>query len=57
MREACKFIEGSLAVPVDSLGRDALMSAARTAMSSKIVGAVRSAGGGGGGARHHCRCW
>lgn len=38
MREACKYIEENLAVPVDSLAKDALISAAKTAMSSKIVG-------------------
>jgi len=39
MREACKHIENTLAIPVEALGKDALISAAKTAMSSKIVGA------------------
>ena len=38
MREACKYIESSLATPVDSLGPDTVMNTARTALSSKIVG-------------------
>ena len=39
MREACSYIDTNLAIPTESLGTDALMSAARTAMSSKITGA------------------
>lgn len=39
MREACKFIEERAALAVDSLESDALVAAAQTAMSSKIVGA------------------
>lgn len=37
--QACKYIEENLAIPTESLGAGTLMSAARTAMSSKIVGA------------------
>lgn len=39
MREACKYIEQQLAIPTSSLGAETLMAAAKTAMSSKIVGA------------------
>jgi len=38
-REACKFIKDNLAMKVESLGKDAIINAARTAMSSKIIGA------------------
>ena len=38
MREACRFIEESLAIPVASLPEDALVNCAKTAMSSKIIG-------------------
>ena len=37
--QACKYIEEHLAIPTESLGAQTLMSAAKTAMSSKIVGA------------------
>lgn len=39
MREACKYIEENLALDVEKLGKDTLINAAKTAMSSKIVGA------------------
>ena len=37
-KEACKYINEQLAVPVDSLGKDVLVTAARTSMSSKVIG-------------------
>jgi len=36
-KEACKYIKEQLAIPVESLGKDALIAAARTSMSSKII--------------------
>eukprot|EP00891_Asterochloris_glomerata_P000845 jgi/Astpho2/845/Aster-00693 len=38
MREACKFVDG-MAIDVSTLGKDTLINCAKTAMSSKIVGA------------------
>merc|ERR1712072_1685648 len=37
MREACKYVEDNLAVDSSSLGRDCLMNACKTSMSSKLL--------------------
>ena len=37
--QACKFVEENLAISVEKLGKDTLLNVAKTAMSSKIIGA------------------
>jgi len=37
-KEACKFLTEHMAIKVSDLGKDALISAAKTSMSSKIIG-------------------
>lgn len=36
-KEACKYVQENLTVSVDTLGKDSLVNAARTSMSSKLV--------------------
>lgn len=39
VREACKYIDEQLAIPVDSLPKDCILNCAKTSMSSKLIGA------------------
>eukprot|EP00181_Compsopogon_caeruleus_P002712 CAMPEP_0184682132 /NCGR_PEP_ID=MMETSP0312-20130426/5959_1 /TAXON_ID=31354 /ORGANISM="Compsopogon coeruleus, Strain SAG 36.94" /LENGTH=546 /DNA_ID=CAMNT_0027133537 /DNA_START=72 /DNA_END=1712 /DNA_ORIENTATION=- len=38
MRESCKYIRETMAIPVDRMGKEGLVNIARTSLSSKILG-------------------
>ena len=38
LRESVKFIQNNMSIKVDTLGKDALTNAAKTSMSSKLLG-------------------